>query len=289
VSRYGPNEPLTYMTRRFVVALVACAACKGTAQPDANVQACRDLAVARCAVTSCTPARFQSEWPDLATCRAREQLACEIELSSNGTGATPAGASACAAAITAALAAEPCLSYLVQSPPSACLAQGTLPLGASCSFDSQCMSQSCSKNSGSCGTCIDKLPPAPSTGACGGESGPAAQCPYGTTCIVADLPPHTGLCTPLTMSSGFACDYALPCSLDAGLACSRSTQTCEPITFVGIGEACDGSTTLCEGAFCNEYNTCEAFGADDAPCASLNDPPCAYPLQCLGSCQATSC
>jgi hypothetical protein len=96
--------------------LVLCIALAGCGSSTSNDQACSDLASARCAKRmSCGSTSIQRVFGDLATCLAREKLACMNGLAAKGTGNSAAAAETCAAAYPA----QSCADFFVGNPPEA--------------------------------------------------------------------------------------------------------------------------------------------------------------------------
>src|SRR5437763_4188562 len=100
------------------IALLLVAACGSDLTAD---QACTQLAQVRCSqLQTCSAADLARRWPDLATCEARDKLACTDSLAAKATAASPSSAEKCGAA----LAAQSCDAFLAAVPPPAdCLPQ----------------------------------------------------------------------------------------------------------------------------------------------------------------------
>lgn len=285
-------------------------------------QACAAVSAARCTkLMSCSAADLMVRWGDLAVCETREALACEAGLAAPATAATPLTAIGCADAITA----QACGDFLGKDPPAACLpVAGPAPVGAGCSFASQCASQFCAISATAlCGSC--QLPPQVGTSCASSGCGPTLTCvPATMTCqrpVAAagacsrSLPCGAGLqCVGATMSamgvcqasvttSGAACDpqrkTGPDCSGPAGLTCDRMTKQCvvQPIVASGtcglvnnIEVRCAGGAT-CSIAALATTGTCVAPAADGTACDAAIGPTCLAPARCVpaGSGTAGTC
>ena len=215
------------------------------------------------------------------------------------------------AACLGLLAARSCTDVALNFLPS-CLASGTRPVGAGCSYSSQCQTNICAGAGGSCPVCLPARIPIDSPCVSG-------YCQDGSFCHLA-----TGLCTDAATivyaSQGQPCNlFAKPVVGCAGdLLCLSGSDVstfgvCTPIP--GAGQPCALSTTgnmLCAaGTTClgvSGTNTCtlETCGAgppcDEAsycaagdggfacvpqptvgqPCDALS-VPCLSPAVCVGS------
>src|SRR5258708_39979541 len=113
---------------RFLCVAVAVVGCGSDVTAT---QACANLARDRCTeLSTCSATDLQRRWPDLATCEAREQLACQEALAAPKTANTPAHEDSCGPA----LASQACDAFLSGvSPPAACLLpHGPGAAGAAC-------------------------------------------------------------------------------------------------------------------------------------------------------------
>src|SRR5215472_13668223 len=98
-------------------------------------QACTDLASSLCnKIQACAPFLIALVWGDMATCLARESLACPALFNAPGTGITVSGAEACAPAYMAAS----CEDTVSNKTPAACAFYGSVATGGSCVENSQC-------------------------------------------------------------------------------------------------------------------------------------------------------
>jgi len=255
------------------------AACSDTVSPPAGpsaAQACESYARADCARRSaCTNGFFIARvYGDLATCERRVREGCATALGARGTGQTPAGAQACAAALPSVA----CVDLLNgDNPPAACATPtGTLTMGAACRFGAQCQSGWCAVPWGTnCGTCASR----PTAGA--SCNGPGAQlgCGGGGLTCAGETATSPGTCVALG-ARGALCDLTHPCG--AGLSCTpvalaAMRRTCEPAVSM-VGAACGGASTPgCDGALglaCNTMTrTCQAItaAAPGAACGLLDD------------------
>jgi hypothetical protein len=289
-------------------------------------EACKSVAQERCvALMNCSPADLSRRWPDLATCEAREQLACTDALAAPKTANTPAHEETCGGD----LATQACDAFLSGvEPPAGCLApKGTAANGATCSYAAQCSSGFCAIPSSSfCGTCADE--PAAGASCASSGCGPTMNC-VGTamTCQVPvaaggqcsrDLPciegescvgataTAMGTCMAQGTTVGATCDArqmtAPSCSTAAGLTCDSSTSTCAMQMLVAAGQTCGIVNNVvvaclagasCQRATGSATGTCVAPAADGAACDATNGPFCTFPAKCIGgTCQlpgATSC
>src|SRR4051812_9407778 len=101
-------------------------------------QACADLAQARCAKRDgCTSGvGITRNYGDMATCLAREKLACTDALAADRTGNSPDLVEKCVAAYPT----FSCADFADNRPPADCAPAGAGPDGAACAFNGQCQS-----------------------------------------------------------------------------------------------------------------------------------------------------
>src|SRR5215470_1664568 len=125
--------------RSLILLFVVACGSTHTTSPDAEGvdalsadQACDAVSMARCSrLQACSPALLQRRWPDLATCEAREKLACTDALAAASTAASPTTVEACAVTLTAST----CDDFLAGDIPPACLPMaGSLATGTTCEF-----------------------------------------------------------------------------------------------------------------------------------------------------------
>jgi hypothetical protein len=303
--------------RTYLLAFaVALAAACGTTPPSHDA-ACTQLSAARCQrLAACSTADLGKRFADLASCEARQQLACLAGLDAPDTGATPATADACAATIPT----ESCPQFLGNDPTDACLPQtGARAQGAACEFSGQCSTMFCAVSStAACGTCQAKpvagtscasagcgpglvcvastqlcQVPVAAAGACSAD----LPCTQGTTCVGADAGTGVmGSCMAELTTAGATCDpkraTGPDCSSDAGFTCDTTTKQCVAQPVVAAGMTCGpvaGVATRCAaGAMCvkpsgSTTGTCVAPAADGAACDSVAGPGCLYPAKCVAA------
>ena len=277
-------------------------------------QACTHVAEDRCSqLQTCSAADLSRRWPDLATCEAREKLACTEALAAPHTANTPSHVEECGGELVAQ-ACGPFLSGV--NPPMACVPEhGTLAVGAACSFAAQCSTGFCSVAPDTlCGACA--APPNPgdscaaqgcgpimvcvaATETCAVPSASGAACSASQPCLqglacVGATQTASGTCMPEATTAGAACDARrqtmADCDAAAGLTCDRSTNTCvsqplaasgQPCGLVGTTEtACSGGATCVRPAG-SATGTCVAPAADGAACDSASGPGCEFPARCV--------
>lgn len=281
-------------------------------------EACGKLAAARCTqLKTCTGGiGLQRAFADDAQCLERVKLACAEGQAQKGTGATPASASACAAAV----AAEACADYLSGKDLPECGAiPGMLDAGAGCATSSQCMTAHCAIRRGSlCGTCgtpplagdnCTDFPCGPGLAcgandkcappvASGGECDRNRPCDAGLGCVgTAMMGTTPGKCQPLVAMAGAACDpmrrTTAACDLRLGLYCDPMSRTCAMLTLAAPGGTCGavaGMLVGCSaGAACDAppmtmgmpaTGTCIAAAAEAGACDTDKGPPCLFPALC---------
>jgi hypothetical protein len=241
-------------------------------------QACADLESARCKkLSSCSTALLTIRYGDEATCEARQVPQCVSSQTATGTGATPAGAEACAGSVST----TNCDLYLgYDTVPGCAPATGSIRSGGACAYNGQCQSAWCAVPKGSlCGTCAAK--PAAgddctATGTCGAglycgktshtcaayvESGGACDtddaCDWGLGCVTPKGATQ-GTCQSLGKTAGTTCDNkgqtAARCDRSEGLWCPAAGQ-CQAFSgFAKTGDACgliDAATYMACGGGSN--------------------------------------
>jgi hypothetical protein len=240
----------------------------------AAAKACADQANALCTLRStCSSFNIALNFPDESSCETRVAAECVANLGAAGTGQTPAGVEACAAAYPG----ETCTNYFDGNPVTACVPPaGTGKTGAPCGASAQCASTFCAISEYQvCGTC-QPLPVAGATcqvqadcgrdlacavpanatsGKCAawGASGGAcltgvAPCGYGLACVGDDVSTMAmGTCQASGETVGAACDgkraTAANCNGALGLTCIPTAKgsavgTCQKIQLVTAGTAC---------------------------------------------------
>ncbi len=276
-------------------------------------KACSDIATARCVqLMTCSSADLAKRWPDLATCEAREKLACTDALGAPATASTPSTVDAC----SSALATQTCDAALSGvAPPTACLTQaGPAANGAACAFAAQCASAFCSiATSSSCGVCATSPVAGDSCAAqsCGqtlvcssamvcvapvalaGSCSKSMPCGVGLSCVGSTTTTN-GTCMAEGATAGVTCDprrmTGAACNAADGLTCDTATNTCvtQPLAQAGqpcglIGTtvtACGGGAT-CEGTASS--SVCVAAAVDGAACDAVNGPACEFPARCVAN------
>ncbi len=249
------------VTRAGLMMLLA-AGCSSSHSSSVSVtQACADLAMARCNLRSLCSlpdgftglgANLLENYGDMATCLAREALACQNGLSAPDTGNNPAAVESCVAKFSS----FSCMDFFDNLPPMDCTPLGPRADGAGCTFNAQCQSGYCNGTKDAvCGTCGS--PPAE------GDDCSDSACMRGDRCLGA-----TSTCAAVVSSNG-ACDETRPC--DRGLSCVGSnakTMTAGTCQTAGTrtGVACGGSMPGCDGTrslYCRGpggAKTCEPVG-----------------------------
>ena len=286
------------------IALAACSSGSGGGSSVSADQAAGDAAKALCnRFSSCSAFFIKLQYGDVDACASGAKASLKGALTANGTGATPAQAEACAAAIANAS----CDDAVGHNLPSACQsAAGQLASGAPCGDSSQCQTAYCHKGPNStCGACAA----APAVGASCNADG---DCPSGNVCTKAGTcaaPGATGAsceptqrpCKPTLVCKSGTCaapdGAGAPCTkmtnamgtttLDtcdalAGLYCSAqgTAGTCVKIEFATAGQPCllvGNALTLCSAnGICNvpsrpaTTGTCLPAAAPGATCTATS-------------------
>jgi hypothetical protein len=290
--------------RALVVGPVAC---NGTNNPTVtSLQACADLATARCAETkACAPGTYAAQSSD-TTCVHYDALLCERRLEAPSTVDDQYGIEGCTG-VFAPDGGYSCPDYLASRTPQPCLpGSGALREGAGCAFDAQCESTFCALPAGGvCGACAapraagDSCAGLDSCGAggrlscaasgkCVAPGAAGAACDPETAPCAATLDCVKGSCEPQGTLGGAPCDpMAGPgCVHALGLFCA-SSGTCAGITFAAAGAACNAAG----GVECAASGLC-VNGACVAPvdpladagvaCDATKGPPCPHPWRCAG-------
>jgi hypothetical protein len=286
-------------------------------------QACADIATARCdqrsmcsslAGASGPGASLIRNYGDVATCVARETMACKNGLAAPQTGNSPSKVEKC----VGEYASFTCQDFFDNNPPADCFVTGGRANGAACAFNGQCSSGYCQGTKASiCGTCAA----APSAGAdcadstcwhnqtcvsssmtcetvvsMNGTCDSSHPCDNGLNCV-GDTSTTTGTCQTAGMATGASCGGTLPgCDGTLGLYCAGTagSKTCAALTFVGNGQACgamaDGTRVACIAGDCytatgtagtNEMGTCKALVDAPAACDRQLGPGCLAPARCI--------
>jgi hypothetical protein len=300
----------------LVSALALVVACSSSSSGSSSVsadQACTDFANAACSqLNSCYSTVFQTVFPDVMTCQAREKLACTPVLNAQGTSATPGQVESCAQALQGGDCST-ILGFVQNAPPSACQTQpGSLADGTACGEDGQCKNMYCRKATGQiCGVCSSKSAAGSMcvtdkdcqyTLVCGGGncltpgaagstcdvSRPCAStfsCKSGTCAIPSKLGDN---CTPTLTPANDTCDRL------HGQYCDV-TGVCKAFQVAGAGASCGvvnndyavcGASGTCNIMPPGLTGTCKGTAADGATCNATGGPDCAPPATCVnGACK----
>jgi hypothetical protein len=275
--------------------------------PEQVQSACQVFASVSCAKRQqCTPGMFDAEYPDVATCEARDAVACTLRLDAPGTSLTPAGLAACARNLARATCAN---AYDVR-PASCKLQPGAIPDGYVCRYNEQCKSTLCVLSAGGCGLCQARIP-------LGQPCKRSGQCEQGSTCVsdvsydicvafavafAAENGPCDGntpcrfpqICRAGTCSAadppGTPCNPAtITCAYWDNVQCLGSPRTCTASPIAALGEVCGAdSPTLAvcaAGQACTgSPSKCARRPGDGEACGKNVD--CLSPDDCInGTCQ----
>lgn len=316
------------MPRNFVtVFLAALAACSGSnAGPHPNAgpdQACTDIASARCAkLDACNKTGIVTRYGDMATCNAREKLACTLSLQAPATTVTASLQEQCIPALTA----QSCNDYLLGIFPVACLPPaGPRATLAGCAYGGQCVTTDCAIAKGeACGTCSNVPAPGDScarigcgrsgfvcvrdTMTCGAPAADGGSCGLDVPCApslacVGATNTAQGSCQPRLSSAGAVCDShrrtAPDCDHNAGLHCNPISKICDAIAFASPGQPCGitsgGVYALCTNGSCpipdgGSTGICFANAADDGGGCDLDaGAACVSPARCVVNAGAGAC
>jgi hypothetical protein len=261
----------------------------------------------------CDPAVYAFWGGDRAECVKTYKVACVDDLSANGSKRTADQVESCAVARSRLT----CDDILISATrPPECTVTGTLPAGAPCGADAQCMSAQCAITLGeACGTCH---PSAPAGTPCSVRSDCdrgmnciagmcAARIPLGGHCDTSNRCMGVLHCSGLTsgagtcarpLGQGARCDIDAdydPCDYVADLSCDTTSHTCQPRAVAKTGEPCgaidadagiDGPYVDCEAsAYCRidtgTSGTCVVRPKLGASCEAPYG--CIPPAQCLDS------
>lgn len=282
-------------------------------------QACTALAQDSCnKLQTCSAADLQRRWPDLATCVARQKLACTDALKAPKTANNPSHENVCGGET----AMETCASFLSGvSPPAGCaVPAGPGALGSPCSFAAQCQSAFCAiPPTALCGTCaaqptagtscanqgcgqtlqcVGATPTCQAPVGDGGQCSKDLPCGQGESCVGATMT-AMGTCMAQGEMVGATCDARQMtgpnCDAAAGLTCDTSTNTCAMQPLVAAGQGCGVMNNVfvgcLAGATCvrptgSATGTCVAPANDGDACDAVNGPDCITPAKCVsGTCQ----
>ncbi len=277
--------------------------------------ACAGYAKAYCErYAACQPKVFQGlAYGTVADCETRILPYCMAEISAPGSARTASVTAACGAAV----AAESCEDFLLETPP-ACRGVGTLANGAGCEFDSQCQSTRCATTSDAwCGKCAPRIAAGgecvndplgcdygllcPNSQVCTAPLQVNAPCTDSSFCAPSDVCMQ-GICDPL-LAMGVTCSDSTQCALSSSCVLGSSTavdRTCTAPTYATqVGAFCDYSSTYCTPPLTcvrvtdgGTTSVCQPATPDGQPCAS--GAQCEQPSMCVsGICtnvvDATSC
>jgi len=269
--------------------------------PLTVAQACTDLDTSLCgALGACSTFVLQLSFGDLATCVARNDLACTIGQAPSGVGRTTADLEACGRALPAAT----CPDLIARKLPATCQdPPGTVINGAACGSGLQCASTFCKRQGAACGVC------APRAGAgesCNGndQCQPDLVC-AGSACVAPaesgaacddkhpcrdDLYCKSGVCSAKAGPGESCADTDKACDLVRGVGCNPFTHVCQNVRVAKKGDPCGivGGTLvlceasgLCEGATLAVPGTCTAAAGDGAACGNAaNGRGCLAPASC---------
>jgi hypothetical protein len=285
--------------------IVACTPPTVASGPSAD-QGCADEAYDRCShLQTCSPTAVLERYGDETTCETVVKQNCTANAAAPSTGATPAGAEACAQAFTNWACSD--FLYFVNPPPECQTSTGQLAQGAACAFPAQCQSGFCAIAPGSpCGTCA----PAPHAG---DSCAQLVTCGIGLTCTNDTLQcePYAnqgdacgtgmpcldgldcagGTCQPEVATQGAPCTTHPGCDFYAGLTCDTQSQQCVAVQLAGNGQPCgavNGQGVSCNAGLCVESSgsssgTCVAYAQLGAPCDLASGPGCMTPARCIVS------
>jgi hypothetical protein len=265
-------------------------ASEGGSDSGAATAACAAEAHAVCTLRStCSSFNLSENYTSEASCESRTAAECVANLGATGTGQTPAGIQACAAAYPS----ETCANYYEGNPVTACVPPaGTGATGAACGASAQCASTFCAiPEYQVCGTC-QPLPVAGATCQVQADCGRDLACavPAGAT---------SGKCAAWGASGAACLTGVSPCG--AGLACvgddttTMAMGTCQASGQM-VGQACDGSRKTaanCDGTLgliCiptakgSEVGTCQTIQLVTAgtACGDIGAAPITGYADCTG-------
>lgn len=287
-------------------ACVAATACGSGGSPggSSSKSDCTSLATAICDATEqCSPFYLSANYGDMATCVARNVLACQAFTTASGASVKPSDYAACAKGYAQLDCAHLMGALHGTIVPSGCAVPGARANGQPCGVDTQCKSGYCQHTSVTCGTCEDLR-------ASGAPCTQVADCQAGLTCSSAHItcaePGKVGdACTLSTdCAIGLACaankcvkpgEAGAPCTLledcdvDQGMICGLQ-HTCMATQLAKIGAACgivNNALVACEGAgFCDipqgkTTGTCRAPPKDGGACGPTK--LCMLPAMCVSN------
>ena len=277
------------------------------APPDGTTgDPCTDYANQLCALEqSCNQLIFRNVWwGDLATCRERRKIRCDVRLTAPSSNETPARVNAC----VALLSKFTCDNYAdrVNWPENCEAPPGNLADGALCGVGAQCRGRGCFPPDNSlCGLCTTLSPVgAPCIGASCQDNlhcpsgtcvaylreGDACRfvgtplCAFGFACIGASS--GQGRCAK-RLGIGVTCDpMGFECNDAQGLTCDDATSRCQPDPGrPAAGALCQLGQFCRADAWCNMgTGRCEAKRREGEPCSNAPGAPvCLQPATCIGT------
>jgi hypothetical protein len=219
------------------------------------MKACADEANALCALRdSCGPNyEIARVFGMITDCQTRTAQVCVNALAANGTGNTPTGVEACAAAYPS----EQCNDFFNNNPVGPCVPpMGTLTMGAPCGASGQCASGYCAVPQYQvCGTC-QPIPVAGASCQVEADCGRDMACAIPTVEVTPDAGvPTTGKCVAFAAVgapclTGFQpCQNGSVCVGETVATMTKGTCQAQPKT---VGAACDASRKTapnCNGSF----------------------------------------
>lgn len=237
---------------------------------------CRDLARAACErELRCEPFVFHVAYPSTAACEAVAAAACERTRALPDVSVDEAGLAVCAAELGKSCSSDA---------PCAALSRGARADGEPCASSAQCASGVCGalEQPFTCALCEPSIPagePCSADAPCA----PGLRCvaglcakplPEGAACAPGACAGYLGcvggVCAP-RLGPGAPCTDSEACDPGAGAVCGDA-GVCEAVTVAASGGACglvEGAFVLCPpGERCGELGTCDARGAQGAPCAA---------------------
>lgn len=296
---------LIAMVGMTLVAVSGCGGSQTPAGPSID-DACSAQATASCAKRdSCRSNGVKVLYGTLDACVAAVKASCVANLGARGTGNTPTLLAACTTAIGGASCADWYTGNIDACQPKT----GTLLLGASCVYSSQCATAFCSIATGSaCGACAAS-PPVGAACASGGQcgrgqictnfkdpngaktcqtasaaNGPCfsnSDCAYGTQCAGANAAKMTpGACVAVGATAGTMCNRKSGplCDTSAALYCSfapaMDNGMCIPFLYATAGQPC--GYTAGQGMSGSTYTVC-ASGSECILAVGMSAGTCAAP------------
>ena len=309
VRQYGRERWTAALATTLIILLFGCGdsavstdnACTVLAQAQCSRrQVCADTVAGQGATATYPDGVYLlKNYGDMATCLARQKLACVNSVSAPGTGTSPSQVEKCAAEF----ATWSCVDLFDNgaNPPPDCALPGKLANGDVCAFAGQCASRFCSgtKNA-SCGICANQPIAGTSCATSGCAPGQSCKtessgdmlcrdrlvvgdvtctsdtvCDAFSSCVGASTsdPTKSGVCTASSNSVGAVCGGTSPgCMGDLGLTClgAAGAKTCQTVAYVRAPAACatlaDGSRADCVAGDCFTPGAPAAASDTNATC-----------------------